>query len=221
MNTLHPHEAKPPDPAAPIPAEIQSILDKAPRLIRRNFHLWRQAVAALDAAPNLRKEATARVWARRLGVSVSTVYGKRCEFRKRGIMVLLDKRHSADLWAGHRRGLPLLAVAYLKQLAAEKQLPAEAAIRSFTSQLKCWQNGDVSAKIPGYDRPPAGDMPPGWSPRNLARFLTPKPKLPGPGRLVFKCTFTIRRQDIGFVSSIHQTYPKTAALAGRRERPVA
>lgn len=196
---------------APIPPEIQSILDTAPPVIQRNFRLWCKAVAALDAAPNLKKRATARVWGRRLGVSVSTVYSKRCNFRKRGHIALVDKSFSPALWAGWpRKNLPPHTVAYFKQMASQKQMAGEDAIRAFRAQLRRWQAGDESAAIPGYSRAPVREKPPGWSNRNLARFLAPRVRLPAPTPPLLRILVTIRRQGQGLIFSARQTFPKPA-----------
>jgi hypothetical protein len=187
-----------PDPVFPIPAQVQTLLDKAPLPIRKKFRLWSQAVAALDSAPNLKKRATARIWARRLGVSISTIYGRRCHFRKEGAIALLDKTYSADCWQGHRHGLPDATVHYLTEMARANRLTNKAAIRAFHRQLRAWRQGDVSAKIPGYDAPPAGDPPPGWSSRNLARclsaWLKPAATAPGPGPILFEIVLQVRQK---------------------------
>jgi hypothetical protein len=208
MNPKRPESTEAGTPA-PIPPEIQQILDAAPLPIQRNFRLWCKAVAALDAAPNLKKRATARVWGRRLGVSVSTVYSKRTDFRKRGHIALVDKSFSPALWAGWpRRNLPPQTVAYFKQLASQKQMTGEDAIRAFRAQLRRWQAGDSTAAIPGYEKAPAREKPPGWSNRNLARFLAPRVRLPAPTPPLLKVEFTVRRQDQALIFSARQTFPK-------------
>ena len=149
MNPMRPESSKPPpDPAAPIPAEIQQLLDKAPRSIRRNFERWREAIAALDAAPNLRKRAVARVWARRLLVARSTLYSKRTLFRKNGLIALLDKTFLARVLCRRPDNLPAPAVAYFQHLAADGPRSAKAAIQAFRDQLRRWQAGDASAPFP-------------------------------------------------------------------------
>ncbi|MGA2557089.1 MAG: hypothetical protein ABSG04_12535 [Verrucomicrobiota bacterium] len=213
MNKSHPHEnaVAPSDPAASIPPEIQLLLDKAPRPIRSNFHLWLEAVLAMDAAKHNRR--IARIYARRLGVRPSYLWTKRAQFRKHGHIVLLDRRWTADLWAGRPEGLPRLAVECLKKLAVEQKLPAAEAIRAFKKRLWRWRRGDSSARIPGYASPPEGKTPAGWSWRNLARFIPSRSRTPAPGPALLKFETTIRRQGNALVYSTRQTFPKAAALA--------
>jgi hypothetical protein len=128
-------------------------------------------MAALDSAPRGATRRTARVYARRLGVSVGVVFSKRSAFRKSGPIVLVDKRASAEFWPARGHALPIPAAAHLKKLAGENFLSSESAIRAFRLQLKRWRRGDASARIPGYSKPPVGNPPPGWSARNLARHL--------------------------------------------------
>ncbi len=219
MNKKLPHKtaaqkpSPPPDPAAAIPPDVQALLEKAPRQSQKTFRLWLAAITALDAAPNLQKRATARVWARRLSVRPSTVYNKRFQFRKDGPIALLDKRFSGDLWKGNRSGLPGLAIAHLKQLSDAGQLPAKDAIRALFAQLERWRAGDASARIPGYGLPPAGNPPKGWTSRNLARFLAPRARRPAPGHAVFKVELALRKQGDALVLFARQTLPKSSAKA--------
>lgn len=209
MNTpgLEPKRSDSAPAPAPIPSEIQSLLDKAPRPIRRNFQLWSQAVAAVDVAK--KKGPVARVRARRLGVAISTIYGRRTEFRKYGALSLVDKRYPAELWEGTRHGIPLPAGHYLTDMAQVNRFTTQAAIRAFTEQLRRWRSGDASARIPGYDSPPSGDPPPGWSPHNPARFLSPRSRRPAAGPALLKITFTLRRQGNAFVWGARQTLPRS------------
>lgn len=221
MNPLRPEPTEAGN-LAPIPPEIQALLNQAPRSIRRRFQLWREAIAALDTAPNLSKRATARVWARRLLVTPSTLYGKRDLFRKHGLMALLDKTFLARVIYRRPDNLPALAVAYFQQLAADGPRSAKAAIQVLRDQLRRWQAGDPTAAIPGYDRPPAGEKPPGWSARNLARLLIARTLPFAPRRVTRKLEITECLQGDRLVWTIRQTFPKpgteAAALAIRRER---
>ena len=113
----------------------------------------------------------ARIWARRLLVTPSTLYGKRSLFRKHGPIALLDKTFLARAIYRRPDNLPAPAVARFQELAADGPRSAKAAIQAFRDQLRRWQAGDSTAAIPGYESPPAGDKPPGWSSRNLARLL--------------------------------------------------
>ncbi len=173
---------------AKLPAQLTSLLEKAPRHIRRAYQSWLAAVAALDAAPRGQKRRTARVWSRRLGILPSTLWSKRSEFRKHGAIALLDKRFSAACGPARRNRLPAPAVQYLNALAKSGPLAAQDIIKVFSRQLKQWRRGNVSARIPGYTTPPQGNPPPGWSPRNLARYLVHEP----PAKVVFEITLQIR-----------------------------
>jgi hypothetical protein len=155
---------------------IDMLLAQAPRAIRKNFALWKEAVRAVDSAPNGRKHRVARKAARKLGVGVQYVFSRCSEWRKRGDLALIDKRHSGACWQT-RHGLPAPAVAHLQALAAEGRLNAQAACRQFIRQLYRWRKGDALAAIPGFASPPVGNPPPGWSFRNLSRLLprTAKP----------------------------------------------
>ena len=221
MKTMRPESTEAGKPA-PVPPEILAILDTAPHLIQRNFRLWCKAIAALDAAPNLKKRATARVWGRRLGVSVSTVYSKRCNFRKRGHIALVDRSFSPALWAGWpRKNLPPQTVAYFKQMAAEQHLDPAAAIRAFKAQLRRWQAGDESAAIPGYQRPPVRENPAGWSNRNLFRFLAPRTRPPAPGPVLLTVALSFRRRGNALIFSARQTFPKPIPKAAAPARSAA
>jgi hypothetical protein len=175
--------------ASPMPADVQELYDAALRPIQRNFRLWRECMAAMDAAAIGGKFRTARKFGRRLGVRVSTVYNRRADFRKRGPIALLDMRAFPECWHGqHCRSLPAPAVAHLRKIAEEGQFTAQAAVRALASQLRRWQRGDASAAVPGYALAPKGKTPPGWSPRNLSRLLAFLPKRP----VTFKIVILVR-----------------------------
>jgi hypothetical protein len=157
-------------------AQLEALLASAPRHIRRAYHTWLDAIAALDAAPSRKKYRTARVWARRLGVLPSSLWSKRSEFRKHGGIVLLDKRFSSACWSARRNALPPQAIQYLRSIAQADDLTMDGVVTVFSSQLARWRNGDKSAAIPGYDTPPEGNPPPGWSARNLFHYLSPRPR---------------------------------------------
>jgi hypothetical protein len=165
------------------------MLADAPRHIKRAYTRWLEAVAALDAAPRRQKARTARVWARRLGVLPTTLWSKRSEYRKHGALALVDKRFSASCWKNRREALPPLAVQYLKNLAQDDSLNMHAVIKLFSDQLARWKKGDSTSKIPGYERPPKGNPAPGWSARNLARYLAPRKRS---GRVLFEITLQFR-----------------------------
>ena len=81
-----------------LPPEVSALLDKAPRHIKREFARWLDAVTAWLAAPRGDKLRTARVHARRLGVSVHTVEAKAGQYRQIGPIAIVDKRWSASAW---------------------------------------------------------------------------------------------------------------------------
>lgn len=163
--------------AAPnIPGPLPSMLVTAPRRVKKMYRLWCDAIAALDAAPMGKKARTARVWSRRLGILPTSLWSKRSAFRKNGPAALVDKRFSSEFWSARRPGLPPLAIQHLKKIAENDELTLREVFEVLTRQLKAWRQGDDSAKIPGYDTPPAGNPPPGWSPRNLAHALGRRPR---------------------------------------------
>ena len=138
MHSLQ-HHSNQADPTAPIPADIQSLIDQAPAPVRKKFKTTLAALVAIDAAPRGKKHVAARVYGGRLGVSVATIYAKRCIFRKHGFLALLDKSCSSQFWQGHRDGLPAATVEYLKWLASDSKLTAQAAARALTAQLERWR----------------------------------------------------------------------------------
>lgn len=190
--------------AADISEEVRSLVSKSPRHIQASFRLWCAAIAAVDAAPNKLKRRTARVWSRRLGVTPGTVFGKRSLFRKCGAMALLDKRFP-QFWPARSNILPAPAIACLKALADAGQLSPKDAIRAFAGQLRRWRKGDASAKIPGYEMPPQGNPPPGWTPRNLARYLKTRPKADG-GKV--RCEILVRIHYNGKITCIKRSPTK-------------
>lgn len=148
----------------------------APAAIRRNFKLWKSAMLNIDATPFGKRRRVKRIWARRLGVSINSIQTKRALYRGQGDIALLDKRFSRECWPQRTDLVPSAAIAFLKELAAEKQLAPQAAARAFLARLARWQNGDASAKIPGWTTPPQGNPPPGCTIGNLRRYVPARKK---------------------------------------------
>jgi hypothetical protein len=182
-------------------ARLNSLLAVAPRHVRRDYEARRAAIAALDAAPFKHKSRTARIQSRRLGLAPHTLWTLRSETRKHGNIALLNKQFSAACWSNRRPGLPPKAIAHLKNLAKDDALTLKAIVNLFTGQLARWKKGDASASIPGYDQPPKGNPPPGWSARNLARCIGKHPRKRSQ-RVLFAVTLEFRADDtVAFVKT--------------------
>lgn len=154
-------------------APLQKAFAAAPTDVKNNFRKWCNAMAALQSAEHIGKEA--EKWAEKIGVSVKTVLNKRSEWMKRGYEALFDCRHNPALWdTSVESNLPPEAVEHLKKLYDDNKRVDTMAARAFLRQVRKWQNGDLSARIPGFAECPKGNPPKGMSMRNLARYCASK-----------------------------------------------
>jgi len=86
--------------------------------------------------------------------------------------VLIDKRHSPELWDQGNGGLPDEFLVYFRSLCDKYQRKLKPAFRELQDQLRRWRSGSA-CPIPGYDAPPpnatGSNMPKGMSYENLLR----------------------------------------------------
>jgi hypothetical protein len=155
-----------------IPDQERNRFGTLPPQVKQEANEWLAAIKALDAAED--KMATADSWAAKLGVAAKTIFSKRSAFRANGWKALVNHAKAGPGWWDNHETLPAATVEHLKRLAGNNQRASAPAIRALHRQLKRWRNGDATAAIPGYDAPPPGDPPKGWSARNLARYFPSK-----------------------------------------------
>lgn len=157
-----------------IPTSEKEDFGALPPAIKENFRDWSRCVMELDSAE--RKMDCARRWASHFQVTVNYIFTKRTLYRKRGWRALVDWRDAGrKYWDCKKVNLPPPAVAHLKKLMGDYERSSAAAARAFLRQWGRWRNGDLSAAIPGFaECPRGGSHPPGWSKRNLMRYLPSK-----------------------------------------------
>jgi hypothetical protein len=153
-------------------AGLLAVLENAPASVRRKFHRIKQAIECLDGAKPRHRGKLTRTLARRLHISVKTLYNMRSRCRRIGPVALINRR----MWQAWRKSnLPVEFCIYIRSLSNEAGLSRPAVLRHLTAQLARWRSSDPLAAIPGYATAPTGNPPPGWSSRNLSRYLRAQP----------------------------------------------
>lgn len=129
-------------------------------------------------ASSAKKTQACREVAGNADLHFNCIYGIWRRFSESGDWrALVDKRHTSEFWKrddSKRIDLPFDFVEEWKLRCEENDRAMRPAHRQLVSDWKAWRRGDLTKRIPGYDRCPepavGSTLPHGWTYRNLLNY---------------------------------------------------